>query len=357
MISVFYTTRHLFYTVVIFITIISSATAQNKVIAKGTVEDKKYYNDTIMMRSNIFSTNYHESLDLSAPIDNGVFAINTTLSYPHMYHIAFKSEADIYPYKLGAYFIDPSTTSIEVDKKYTAMNVNGKTAVEYTNKFVPFILGKRDTILDIHLYENGPAFDLKLEQYAKSNPNSYVALWFLIERFNMDGYKKSYNAILNSFSGDIKADKLWKIVNGEFSKIRIKENEMFPALSLKNSVLQPEVSSLPEAKYTLIDFWFSRCKPCLAQVPAWRAIYDKYASKGFNIINISTDKTENIEIWKKRVVEYGLIWKNYLDENGKEAFSEKIFLYPTNYLLDKNGIVLQKNISPEDLEKLLSESL
>jgi hypothetical protein len=79
MISVFYTTRHLFYNVVIFITIISSAIAQNKVIAKGTVADKKYYNDTIMMRSNIFSTNYHEHLDLSAPINNGVFSINTTI--------------------------------------------------------------------------------------------------------------------------------------------------------------------------------------------------------------------------------------------------------------------------------------
>ncbi|ALM49183.1 hypothetical protein AMR72_09940 [Flavobacterium psychrophilum] len=60
-----------------------------------------------------------------------------------------------------------------------------------------------------------------------------------------------------------------------------------------------------------------------------------------------------IDNWKKRINERGFVWKNYLDENAVFLNSEKIYSFPTNFLLDKNGTVIQKNISHEEMKQLL----
>ena len=65
----------------------------------------------------------------------------------------------------------------------------------------------------------------------------------------------------------------------------------------------------------------------------------------------------NYELWKKRIDENELDWDQYLDENGKEAFTDKIISFPTNFLIDEKGNVIQKNISLEELEILLKENL
>ena len=86
-------------------------------------------------------------------------------------------------------------------------------------------------------------------------------------------------------------------------------------------------------------------------------MFSEYKNKGFNIISISTDRTVDVELWKKRIDENELDWDQYLDENGKEAFTDKIISFPTNFLIDEKGNVIQKNISLEELEILLKENL
>src|SRR5690606_29268792 len=121
-----------------------------------------------------------------------------------------------------------------------------------------------------------------------------------------------------------KKHNLWKLLYNEFTFITIRDNQKFPLLNLKNFSLENEQLELPKAKYTFIDFWFSRCRPCLEQMPHVISLYDQHHAKGFNVMGISTDKTANIDLWKKRIIEKNIPWKNYLDENALEASKEKI---------------------------------
>lgn len=255
-------------------------------------------------------------------------------------------------------FFDATVTSALLDPGNVNTKINGVTATEFKNKFIPYVLkgGDQQSIL-IYMQDNSREFDTKLAGYIKQNPNSYVALWFLILRFSESGHTTAFETMMNSFSARMKSEKLWKTLNADISSMRVRENARFPSLPLKNTALKAENMRIPVAKYTLVDFWFSRCKPCLEQMPAWKQLYDTYHKRGFNIIAISTDRTKDIDLWLKRIEERGLNWINYLDENNTEAGKEKMSSYPQNFLLGRDGKIIKRNIEPEELENLLKEQL
>jgi thiol-disulfide isomerase/thioredoxin len=297
---------------------------------------------------------------LSILIKTNQFKITDSFEYPQMYRIRFKSEYGILAYRKGFFFFDENIKSIVIDTNSNKSNANGKTGKEYENIFKPFFFGKFNKFMTIDeiISNDNVAFIEHLSEYVKTNQNSYVALWFLILDFSNNGHNFFKEQILNSFSTEIKSEKLWKIVNEEFQNVKIKENQKFPNLLLQNTDLQPETVTIPNSKYTLVDFWFSRCRPCLEEMPKWINLYNLYKDKGFNVIGISSDKTENVKpYWQVRIVERGIPWKNYLDENAVFCISEKINRFPTNFLLNEKGEVIQKNIEPEDLEKILISEL
>ena len=56
-----------------------------------------------------------------------------------------------------------------------------------------------------------------------------------------------------------------------------------------------------KGKYVLIDFWASWCGPCRHEMPNVKAAYEKYASKGFEVISISTDR--KLKPWRAAIEE------------------------------------------------------
>jgi thiol-disulfide isomerase/thioredoxin len=105
-------------------------------------------------------------------------------------------------------------------------------------------------------------------------------------------------------------------------------------------------------KYTLIDFWASWCVPCRKEIPNLKKLYEKYASKGFEIVSISTDRKK--ADWEKALEEEKLPWPSYLDTKGaSEVF--KIKTIPAVFLLDDNGIIIAESIRGEELEAKLAE--
>ena len=240
--------------------------------------------------------------------------------------------------------------------------VTGKTQQEFKNSFIPHFYpnGKEYDCLynntPLYRYLDGDGFDLKLQSYVLENPDSYSGLWMLIERFSSSGYSSLYEEILNSFSQEMKQEELWKIFYNDIRGIRIIKNQKFPSLELKTEQLEIQKLDLSTEKFVLVDFWFSSCRPCLKTFPAMKKLYEKYESYGFEIIGISVDRTNRIDAWKEVIEEKELDWVHFLDENGIQAKRENIISFPTNFLLNKKGMVIRKNISMEELEKFLEEN-
>lgn len=333
----------------------NAAFSQKRNVIEGRVLNK-VEKDTVLFVTGMLDKKYYEFPEIFAVVIDNKFRIKKTFSYPHRYFLAWASERNNVPFHSESFFLDNSTKTITVGLKNETV---GNSSLEFTKKFIPYMLKGTNVVeIETYEYEHGLEFDSKLVSYIRQNPDSYVALWFLIERFEDAGFSKVYEEAIDLFSDKMKTGKLWGIISKEIKNTRIRQNEKFPQFVLKDIDLKSEKIILPEKKIVLIDFWFSRCKPCLAQLPKLKEIYERFASTNkFEIIGISTDKTINIDLWKKRVSDNQLKWKSFLDENAFESDKEKIRSFPTNFLVDANGVVIKKNISLLDLEEFLNKNL
>ena len=107
-------------------------------------------------------------------------------------------------------------------------------------------------------------------------------------------------------------------------------------------------------KYVLIDFWASWCAPCRAENPNLKRAYDKYKTKGFEIVGISLDTDK--EAWKIAIEKDELNWINLSDFKGWEselALKYKIKSVPSNMLLDKTGRIIAVEIRGAELQNKL----
>ena len=194
--------------------------------------------------------------------------------------------------------------------------------------------------------------------YIQNNPKSYIGLWKLIERFSTKGYSELYENAYSYLSKSLQHTFTGKYLFYSLNESKVTGiGRVFPALSLSNTMDSIQKIMVGKEKFTLIDFWYSHCGPCIAEFPDVRDIYNTYKNKSFNIIGISVDRGDDKNDWKAAIEKYALGWEQLWDKDGLNA--KKIFInsYPTNFLLDSNGVIIQKNIKPDQLKKFLEKNL
>ncbi len=138
----------------------------------------------------------------------------------------------------------------------------------------------------------------------------------------------------------------------------LKAGAPFPDFAEKDMSGAPLSVARFKGKVVLIDFWATWCPPCIAELPSVLAAYSKYKDKGFEIIGISLDK--DADTLKGFLTERKMTWPQYFD--GKEWASPLAAKYgvnsiPATYLLDKDGVIVAKNLRGPALEEELARLL
>ena len=112
-----------------------------------------------------------------------------------------------------------------------------------------------------------------------------------------------------------------------------------------------------QGKVLLINFWATWRGHCVSELPELKKIYEKYRDKGFDIIGFSCDyRREDVE---KFVQEHSIPWATVYGDKGPSPTVEfyGILTIPTMILLDKQGKVIDLNVSIEELDKKLEKLL
>jgi thiol-disulfide isomerase/thioredoxin len=107
---------------------------------------------------------------------------------------------------------------------------------------------------------------------------------------------------------------------------------MFPLGSFKTTKGNDVSIDDLKGKPTLINFWFTSCAPCVAEMPALNKLRAKY-KESVNFISMASDSKEKVEAFlEKRTFNFIHIVAPDFIENDL-----KISSFPTNIFLDRHG--------------------
>ncbi len=111
-------------------------------------------------------------------------------------------------------------------------------------------------------------------------------------------------------------------------------------------------------KVLVVNFWASWCGPCDKEAPDLVALYGKYQGKmDLYAVNATNyDKERNA---REFVQEKGFQFPVLMDKEGEAGNLYKVYAYPTSFIIDRNGQILERieGIIPlEQWEKYLDRA-
>jgi thiol-disulfide isomerase/thioredoxin len=142
----------------------------------------------------------------------------------------------------------------------------------------------------------------------------------------------------------------------EVQKKRFEKGSEVPDIELLSPNGDTIALSSLKGKYVLLDFWASWCGPCRSESPNLVAAYQKYNLKGFEIYQVSLDRSRSS--WIKAIEDDHLTWTHVSDLQFWNSVVVPVYNIqgiPMNFLLDPEGRIVDQNLRGERLAEKLKE--
>ena len=215
-------------------------------------------------------------------------------------------------------------------------------------------------------------FRIRREQlrFIVENPASLAAVYALYQRlpgdtylFNGDSdvvyYRKVAEEAGQKYPGSPYVQSLQAEVARMDARINLtsKITEMsYPDLEMTDMFGKKVRLSSLAGKVILLDFWSAELGTSNALNADLKEIYGRYADKGFEVYQVAIDTSK--AIWITAVQEQQLPWVSVSDLRGRGSAALGLYnvqKLPTNFLIDRNGTIVARDIYGEKLERELDE--
>lgn len=361
----------------------------NQATIKGTfsgVNDKTVYVDLITI-------NDIALVDTVVTDDKGRFKLRVSLpdAQPAFYNVRCNDQTITLLLSPGETVELRSLCNLA--RNYLVEGSEGSQQIRELNEIMYSSRGVLDSLSDLYILmrPEDPARRSVLSQYSRmfvqqkrdmikfivNHPTSLSAVYALYQRMpNGDGifndaqdvvyYKMVADSLSSRFPGSPHVKSLLRDV--ELMNNRMQLNQMlseaevsdveFPDIELPDMFGKRIKLSSLKGKVVLLDFWTAAAAENRLVNAELAEVYGEYAGDGFEIYQVSLDDSKSL--WVTAVQEQKLPWISVCDFNG--ANSPAVRLYnitslPANFLIDRNGRIVARNVPPERLAEQVRKLL
>ncbi len=310
----------------------------------------------------------------SSLVDEGKFKFKGIIEDPEMYYIGMDEG------KFVGFFNEAANIEIKIisDSLEKPMVEGSSSDADY-RKYTKMLDEQKSALIGLYTQYNEAARDTdsvqmkSLEEKIESLENENKGKLISFIKANTSSFVAPYLAMRHAY--ELNLDELKDITAGLDAKVkkskssqsldeRIKILESVaigktaPDFTMNDQNGQPVTLSSLKGNFLLIDFWASWCGPCRRENPNVVAAYKKFNDKGFQILGVSLDRDK--DAWLQAINDDKLTWLHVSDlQYWGNAASQLygIMSIPSNVLLDRDGVIIAKDLRGEDLMKKLEEVL
>ena len=201
-----------------------------------------------------------------------------------------------------------------------------------------------------------------LNDFIAKNPSSVFGPYLFNNYYQFESAMPfpEVEKVLGKFESDAKTSVYYTSAKTALeNKKRVSPGQQAPDFTLLQRDSTKLALSSFKGKYVMIDFWASWCKPCREAIPHWKTVYQKYNSRGFEILGVSNDS--NWKEWIRAMDKEQMPWSQVCDEFPLKNMPSRVgTLYqtpslPTYVLIDRDGKILVHTIDEKDIDKKLEE--
>ncbi|MBN2414234.1 redoxin domain-containing protein [bacterium] len=198
-----------------------------------------------------------------------------------------------------------------------------------------------------------------IKEEAEANAATAIGPYYLYRQLRYDLSLPELKDRVAAFSGTAKNTIYYDLLEKSIAVLETVDiGKTAPEFEMENPDGKMIKLSDFRGKYLLIDFWASWCGPCRQENPNVVKLYKEVQGKDFDILGVSLDNSR--EAWLKGIEEDGLIWNHVSDVKYWDNRVAKLYgvnSIPHTVLLDKEGVIIAKNLRGEELRAKVMELL
>ena len=209
--------------------------------------------------------------------------------------------------------------------------------------------------------------------FVKANPFSLVSVYALYQKWDENNFvindfptmKMAASALYSVYP---KNEQVIALYNNTLQLVKNENSKKLAAVLDEKAVNSPNII-LPDAnghnkelwalhgKYVLLHFWSAKDRASRIVNPVLSEIYNKFKNRGFEIFMVSVDNDRIA--WTSAIAEDRLSCINVGDMKGsfQAVTNYNVQELPFNYLLDKEGRIIGKNLKGPALNQTLTSIL